>query len=532
MKKTPEPEVHTIVIDNFTGALTRNFKGPLNSGLATTDSYGYNPFISPKNLTWGPAPTDITAALNGLLLDGKTRVEGTSSYLYGITNTGHFVKINTSTDAITDLATLSTGTPTFNYGASLYLFNNKVWISNDKGLSRIDFDGTNETQVGTWDSSHFIQSTYHPLMEFQGLLLVGNTTDGTSTNFGTVDSTNLITTYSKSAPAFPVGTYVHDIDVFPDFSYVVFSVSSIPNLQIQPFQDLINSYTGDSYLFRWNGSDAGITSGLTLPNFGITSLNYFGENAFTFMYDFFGAALYDGSKKLITLAGYQSPLPNASTSTGNFIVWASNTGQNFITMYGSLDQESPTGYWQLARQRAPNGPASTGLVTNVPFMSFVGNQVYSIASGLHQNLVANKLYFAQQSVDSADTTFNRLYSVNIPNFFNSSITPSPTIYYSQKQIFEKKISVSQFRVYCSATIAGNSFFAYLQDQDDNIIGELDYTYTAGADITKLQGSLTRINQNVSSPPVDSLQLVIEGSNNATSNMKINKVEIDWSYAGK
>ncbi len=528
----------TIVIDNFTGSLTRTLNGPLNSGLAQyVSSFGYNPFIYPKNLTWTPSEVDITSTLNGLVLAGKPRIEGTSQFLYAITSTGHFVKINTSTDAITDLHTLSTGSPTFNYGSSLLFFNGKVWITNDKGLSRIDFDGTNETQVGTWDSSHFIQDTFHPLTEFQGQLLIGNTTDGTSPNIGTVDTTNLITNYNKLSPAFPIGTYVKDMDIYPDLSYVTFSVSEIPPENLTPGNDALNAFTGDTFLFKWNGTDIGITAGVALPNFGVTALNYFGDSAFTFMYDFLGAALYDGTRKILTLSTIKSPLPNATVATGNLVFFLAPDSGAHVTLYayGKLDDENPAGLWALSLISTNNGSGSSTKASSVPFISIVINQIQSLGSNGLVTSIPNKLYFSIRSVlPSVGTVSNRFYSLSIPVDTGAALTPPSSVeggfYYTQAQQFENKISISQVRVYCDPTVAGNSFELLIEEQDGNNLFDDSYTFVAGSDVTKLEGSLDRINFNPNIDPVYGFYIAL--LNTGTTQMIIRKIEVDWTYAGK
>ena len=122
MAKQPKSEVQTIVIDNFSGALTRIINGPMNSGLARYEtSYGYNPFIEPHNLTWLPSISDITGSMSGVPCSGQTRVESGVLYLYLITDGGNVYKVNTDDDSFSLLVALSTGTPTWNYGASRYI---------------------------------------------------------------------------------------------------------------------------------------------------------------------------------------------------------------------------------------------------------------------------------------------------------------------------------------------------------------------------------------------------------------------------
>lgn len=536
-------ETQTIVIDNFTGSLTRRRIGMLNSGLAYFDtSWGYNPFAEPGSLTWNSDPNDITQSLDGLLIAGKTRVESGINYLYGITNSAHFVKIKTSDDTITDLHTFSTGTPTFKFGSSLDFYNGKVWITNDKGVSRIDFDGTNETQVGSWDSSHFIQNTYHPLIDFEGKLYVGNTTDGTSTNIGEIDSTNLITNYSRLSPALPTGTYVRDMDVTSDFSYMLISASFIPQEDYTPAtppSNAVNSYAGDSFLFKWNGTDIGISAGISLPNFGITALNSFGQSEYSFMYDILGSALYEGGRKLLTLPANKSPLPNASASSGNFLVWAvpesgditSTRLTSSVNYYGNLDSENPVGLWRMVRSYSDGF-----LVNNIPFALFVQNQNTTVTSLAAFTSIPNKIYFSEQAVDTGGTITNYLNSFTVSTNPRAALSVVPAYgatWTSQSQLFKKKVTVGEIRVYCDETVAGNKFQINLLDQSSDPVNSnvMTYEYAAGTDITKLQGQLTRINFNPVTPRLMGVGIEIINLS-TTTNMRIRKVEIDISPAGQ
>ena len=57
-----------------------------------------------------------------------------------------------------------------------------------------------------------------------------------------------------------------------------------------------------------------------------------------------------------------------------------------------------------------------------------------------------------------------------------------------------------------------------------------YTYAAGTDVTKLQGSLERIDFNPIMKDVYSLAIRISNLGNA--NMTIHKIEVDYSQSGK
>lgn len=542
MATQPQKQPQTIVIDNFTGSLTRTLNGALNSGLAKFySSWGYNPFSAPKNLTWNIAPIqiDISATTTGLIVAGRVRAESGVQYIYAISNTGDFIKIDAFAGTAALLATLSTGSPTFNYGSSLEFYNGKVWITNDKGLTRIDFAGTNETQVGTWDANHFIQNTYHPLVEFQGKLLVGNTTDGTSTNFGTIDTTNLITNYNTLSPAFPTGTYIRDMDITSDFSYLTISASSLAQENFTPGNDGANSFAGDSSVFRWNGTDLGITSGISLPNFGITALNNFGQTEYSFMYDSIGVGVYDAGIKKITLPNNKSPLPNATASTGNLISWmspevdtqldpAGQTSLNSLYFYGQLDEESPRGFWRMFRQLSD---LASGSVNEVPFMVFFSNQYVVVESSGVLSQVFPGQYYARQEFQTSSPTnqlFFFTYAVGIPD----AETHVQGVYETQTQLFSKRMGASQIRIYTEPTTTSNSFKIEMIGTDGHVMDNGTFTYTFGeiVDPQTSSTSVERINFNPSTATFYGLGIRI--TNMSTTNMVIKKIEVDVSEEGR
>ncbi len=148
--------VKTLVIDNFTGGMTQYTDGDINSGRSNVFvSSGANPFARPGNLTWNPDSTQIDPAgsvITDLIMDGKERVENGILYVYAIGHTGRLYKIqvndpssyNADYDNPVLLATLTAETPTFTRGGSIDFFGSteRIYIGHDKGVTRIDFDGT------------------------------------------------------------------------------------------------------------------------------------------------------------------------------------------------------------------------------------------------------------------------------------------------------------------------------------------------------------------------------------------------------
>ncbi len=391
------------------------------------------------------------------------------------------------------------------------------------------------------------------IKDFVGKLYVGNTTDGSSTNIGEIDTTNTIINYNRLTPSLPTGSYIKDMDLTPDFSYLVMSVSSVPPENISAFANSVNRFAGDSSQFRWNGTDNAITAGTTIPSFNITSLNFFGEQSIAFMYDFFGASLYDGARKILSNMLGKSPLPNASASTGNMIMWVApaklatlggNTSRGSLgfNAYGSFDEDQQPGFYRLLF----NIPTAAAFlqVTQMPFMIFVNNAMFQPQAAQNTTFV-NKLYASAKFIDGNSNVTNKFYSFSInanpylgggaSNFYNTTVVPATsTSYATQIQEFKKKISVSQIRVYIDTVQSGNSFSLSLTGGIGASVNSIEFPITNGT-FTWTQGTSpnpidNRINFNPNIAATYSLGVVV--SNLGSKNMTFRKIEIDYTETGK
>lgn len=542
-----KPEI--LEITNFTGALTRTKNGDINSGLAKFDtSFGYNPFIKPGQLTWFRAPTTASLSINGVVLSSISRIESGSLATYCITSTGHLIRVLGEGGASSDVATLSSGSPTFTYGASIQFFGttNALYIGHDKGVTKIQTDGSGEAQVGTWDATHFTPiTTRRGLIQFNGMLYVINSDPSVTyaNNIAEISISGIVNSYTRLSPSLPAGTYIRDLDISPDFVYMLISASFIPSELIAPVNDTSNTGSGYSDLYKWNGFDDGITTGLTLPSFSTTALQSFSSSQMMFMYDTFGASVYDGGKKIMTLRNNKSPFPDATCSTGNFLTWTSpDVYQNLDTgvytkvgslyYYGNLDENSPTGLFRMFRQPSL---LSGGVIYQMPWNQFTTNRYVSnntanppvvseISNGTH-------LFSFIDYSGAGGSTVNNFYIfyVSPPDGTGGIIGG---VYETQNQLFSKRISIKQIRIYCDPTIANNGFQIDVIGSNGKIVtnGTFNYSYSAGTDVTLLQGSLERINFNPATLDLYSLGLRI--TNTGSTNMVISKIEIDWVYSGK
>jgi hypothetical protein len=335
-----------------------------------------------------------------------------------------------------------------------------------------------------------------------------------------------------------VDTEIQDMDVSVDGNYLLLATSSIDNEQISTLnQDYTSAAASDGVLYGWNGSDPRTTTETTMPSASLTALQtYLGNNLF-FSNDSFGSSVGDGINKLLTMFNNKSPFANATAVNGNFLTWivpevTSNTGEvTYASMYyfGGLDQENPPGLYRVFRQK----PVGAFSAYQTPF-----------------NMVVDNRYTTTSSVRSAPSplmlgTGKHYFSVwwpgavsNFYKLFRFSITPTGTgtpllgVYETQTQIFSKRITVKQIRVYTEPTVSGNGFQIDFVGSDGNVItnGTSVYTYASGTDITQLQGSLERIDFNPSMK--DTYALGPRITNTGTTQMTIHKIEIDYIFSGK
>ena len=319
----------TLKIDNFKGPMTIYQYGDINSGRSNESiCAGANPFLKPGQLTWSQSPVQIDAAgavITDLIMDGKERVESGILYVYAIGHTGRLYKIqvnnpgtyNPDYDNPVLLATLTSNSPTFTRGGFLEFFGatERIYIGHDKGVTRIDFNGTNETFVGVLGS--WIQTVPRPIKQILG----GRLAVGNGDNIALIDTTATVTTYGQ----FPSGlfvTQVRDMDVTSDGNYLEIVSSRLPLYDItSAVQETTSPSNSVSYIFKWNGTDTGYTSFNTFPSFSLDANIMFQNYQYTFGSDQLGSSIYSPNEKIIAIPESNGTMPNAINSTGNMLTW-------------------------------------------------------------------------------------------------------------------------------------------------------------------------------------------------------------------
>ena len=551
----------TLEITNFTGRLTRKLNGELNSGYAKFgQSFGYDPFSKPGNLTWLEAPTDITAgAITDLIVDAKPRFESGTTYVYALGNTGNLYKIqpnsasNPNLDSVIGIASVKSNGISFSFGGSLAFANGsvlgsteKIYVGGDSQVNAINFDGSSEALVGSKTAGHYASNVYRPLIQFIGKVIFGN-----KNNIGVIDNTGTVTSptidtltssvYSQLSPALPQETYITDLDISPDGNYLLISTSGISNENIVTVaNDRQAASAGNGNVYGWNGSDTAITIATTIPSYAVTALQTYLSNNMFFSNDTFGASLSNGTQKIVSLTQNKAPFSNATLVNGNFVSWinpevnSSGTGMDAsLYYYGKLDEESPSGLWRVMRYTTA---LSSGFIYQTPVNLLTNNKYMTVNNAVTAltTLGYGKHYFSTFEVNASNTSVSpttaKLYRFLITS--TGTGTPQLGVYETQTQLFSKRVNIKQIRVYTEPTIANNGFKIDCIGSDGSILtnGTFNYTFSAGNDPTALTGSLERINFNPGMNDIYALGIRI--TNTGTTNMTIKKIEIDWSPSGK
>jgi hypothetical protein len=529
--------MQTLSINNFAGGLTRHNDGEINSGLAKySTTFGNDPFSNPGNLTWFETPTRVDSGgtvITDLIVAARPRLESGITYVYAIGHTGRLYKIqvndpttyNPNYDNAVLLATLTASSPTFKYGSSIQFYGatERIYIGHDVGVTRIDFNGTNETLVGSAVS--YTTNVPRPSVNFGGVTYWGN-----GTNIVAIDSTATVTSYTRLSPAFPVGTQVRDMDVSPDGNYIQIVVSRLtqPDLTATT-QDTSSLSSADSYFIYWNGIDNGYTSYNPYNSYSLNSNTSFGPFSYTYGYDLGGAAIYSGGQKIISLPESLSPNFAGVFSTGNLVGHASpeNSGgylKGTIMAYGNYDREISTNLYRFLRASASGTETD---IIKMPLCAIVSNLFYgSSSAGYASNQIGSaKLYYSTLETSASPTVDYKLYKfTTVPTGLGNAIGG---VYETQSQLFSKKIVPKEVRFYVDPLIANNSFQVDLIGSGGVVLSGSTKIFTVGTNVTAGQDYVW-----YSPATAPTYALGIRITNLGTKNWIMSKAEIDFTDAGK
>ena len=528
-------EPKTLTITELGGPLTRKNTGDVNSGLAKFEtSWGYDPYSKPGNLTWMEQPTSILTwtGSQGPMMAMKQRTESDVNLVYGFSANANLYRItvNSSTNPNVDSpSVIGAVTPgAIDRGADIIFYGSteKIFISGDTSIEKVNFDGSSPSVIGT-----FASAAPRPMATFLGRVYFGN-----ANNIGEIDSTEVITTVSKLSPALPSGLNVRDLDVTPDGNYLeIIASRTTAAYPAGSSNDRTSSGAADSLKFYWNGIDDSVSASENYPGLVLSSNVVHTGLDHTFGYDSSGSALFTGSQKLISLAGAVTPHPKSAFSIGNILTFATaeyeQSSQRFragIYQYGQYDEESPKGLFRLLRQ---NAPIRDDILT-VSSAVNVSNTLYAPEFYDYTNEISGtgKMYYStnEEVADGATAVVQKLYRFYTSPLGISSIVAG--VYETQTQMFSKKSKISEVRIYTEPLIGGNDFIVDLIGSGGSVIagGSQRFQVATGSVAT----GTDMVHFNPGMAPTYALGVRITNSSvTGVANWTANKIEVDYSEGG-
>src|SRR3990167_9078726 len=530
----------TLEINNLGGPLTRRRNGEINSGLANYDnSWGYDPYSNPGNLSWMEQPTSILtlATSSGPIVAMKPRAESSQNFVYHFGGTQlRRIQVNNDSggsqnvdyDTSSVLGTFAGGVGTADQAAGMAFYGStlKIFASTDGLIGSTLFTGASSSNLGITSSVGGV------LVEFLGKLYfpVGN-------NLGEIDSTEAVTTTAKLSPALPNSITIKDVDITPDGNYLQITASETANVNRLDGQvsNLPSLNSVNSYKYLWNGVDGGVTSSEKLKGLSLTASEIFGDKNYSFGYDQAGAGIFSGANKIVSLPRNFAPNPGATFSVGNILGFANQEYDTSTTRfnacvynYGQYDEESPTGLFRLLRQ----GAQVRDDVVSVPTCINVGNLLYVPSIyGYPNNIgVAPKVYYS--TVEEDDVTTDRLHKLwrfsTVPTGFASIVAGT---YETQTQLFSKKVKIGEVRLYTEPLVGGSDFIIDLIGSGGSVIsgGRQRFQVATGSVVA----GTDMVHFNPAMAPTYAVGVRITNSSvTGVANCTGRKVEVDYEPSGK
>lgn len=451
----------------------------------------------------------------------------TAQFVYAIGHTGRVYKIqvnnptgdNPNYDNPVLLTTLTSESPTFTAGGSISFYSGYIWIGSDVGVTKLNFDGTGETFIGSTGS--WVQGVPRPSM-----LFVGNIYFGNGSNIAEVTSGLTVTSYTKISPGFPSDYHVEDLDVTYDGVYLV--MQTVENTQtniLATNPDNDQTGTVNTAYAYWNGADVAATSFSTIPSFAGTAYKTFGGAEYSFGYDTFGAALMTPIQKALSLIGAQSPFYNATSSVGNAVAWMAPeyNGSNLVAalhFYGSMDNDVQQAHYRNLRV---SSTLEDGDILKVPSLLSVSNFARNGPStpGYANNVFGvSKMYFSTIEYNGTTTAYN-FYAIDI--FPTGQGTSAPGVYETQTQLFSQMVVAKQIRVYLEPINSDVEFQIDVIGIDGAPISGASKVFQSGGSAFSA-GVTTRgsYNPKMNGTPAIGIRITNQG----TVTPVIHKVEID------
>lgn len=538
----------TLVIDNLGGGLTRFQDGDINSGKAKyNNSWGYDPYSSPGNLTWLEQPTSVmTTSGNGNgVMALSNYYQGQSNYVFAVDAQSSLYQITVSDGVNPNLDTPSVigalpGANSFTLSAGLTRYGattEKLYGGADTAIGVVNIDGSNPSVLSS-GVANFNTNRPRPFAQFNGKIYFGN-----GNNIGEIDSTNTITTATKLNPGLPFNTYVVDLDVSPDGNYLIILV----NDTILGSSGFDGNYTttsrnrsGTSRKLYWNGIDASFTAQERFDGLSAFSNTSYADKNILMGYDLGGAGLFSGSQKIVSLPKVDAPWQSAVVSTGNMQSFATTEFdmddgklKNSFFQYGQYDDSIPNGLFRLLKQSA----TVRNDVKSVPAMINVSNLIYSpsIVGASSYISGVSKVYYStiESNVQAPANLLGKLWRFSLNPTGSGSVMAG--VYETQNQLFSKKIKVSEVRVYTGPLVPNNAFTVDLIGSGSSVMAGGSKYFQVGSVVAGTDNIVTRQDVVKFNPAMDTTYSVGIRITNAsvmgTKNWLASKFEIDYVEAG-
>ena len=566
----PTTKVKTIVLDNFSGELTSELIGTLNSGLqpVSQNPYGKLPFGNPykiKGLQFiekpyalsGSAPTqlivptvkgtflvpnggNLSPAVVGFDLLGNAyviqasdpsvpTVDKDSIVKYpGITGSSSFTLTyggGVFYDGITGTGTIVLGTD-YTGGATplagAYYINNNPFFNIQAGSP------LNQVTVGSGITLSVDMP--RPFCKFLGTLYMadGNNIVAFNSNF-----TQMVAGAGANGgwlnPGLPSDYVIRSMQVSNDGRYMIILASnrltktSYPyplNLYEQAQQAIYQPI--DSVIAYWNGTDVTFSTEQFFKGLNITAVVVSSTDTIMFAKDLDGVAILDLNGNVLARiedvgSAMYPPLPHSIDAIGKlfFFMMQVGTSVNIYCFDASTNKLYPI-YQDTGHAKG----SILGALT-VPTL-----HTAAIAGGVTwKDITRAKLYYFIEDGGASglgNTDVFQQYCIHLQNY-GGVITGN---YATQVEEFGRKIRPVAARVFTLPMTGTTSFTLQLYDAQLNSLISKTYSYAAGTDPTLAQGSMTKVEFGIACKAVGGLGLSIAPANNSLP-FFVEKVEIDY-----
>lgn len=529
-------KVQTVIIDNFSGELTSELIGKLNSGLTPigTSPFGKAVFanqfkakgLKPMEYSYSIGGTAISATMLHTI---KNWVSNPT--ISGVDSEGGFYNIGVAavsvpTPDVDSVVKFSNSVgDTLHYGGGLFYDTNAqvLVVGTDSGAyvssSNPLINPTTATfsaVTGSWNLS----GVPRPICFFLGTLYVGdgNKLVALNSNYTAIGNNSVLN------PTLPPGYCIRSLALSQDGRYLIitaslrsttndFIVTNGPQPQYQPI---------DTVVLQWNGSDPTYSSLQVFKGLNIVSVVSSSTDMIMFGKNMDGVAIYDINGNVLATvvdvsdASYPGtpnfamypPLLYSVDAVGRLFFFMMQLGQQmFIYLFDASSGKLYSLY--------SAGFSTTGIV--VGGLSIASLHANATVSGSLVEATRSKLYFFWGDLGGPAYHKSALHLQN----YGGGVQ---CVYTTQVEEFERKVKPVRIRVYALSVGSGATFLMRLWDASfNNLTGNLTYTYASGTDLTKAQGALTKIEFGLNSRYTNGYMFNL----NINGPMFVERVEIDY-----